>query len=145
MLAYLPANSAIITGLAPLSSPTLSQLYLSHRTLSRLWCACLPLLLLVVCLPAFSVVVTVFTLPVKDEAETASLIAVSWREEGENEGCCGVGGRGRKWEVAVTFQTVKSPRWFTQLCVRDKPGSSVCRQAEFPYSCHDAQLEWFYI
>ena len=31
--------------------------------------------------------------------------------------------RASEWEAAVRFQSVKSPRWFTQLCVGDKLGS----------------------
>lgn len=117
MLAYLPPNSAIITGLAPLSSPTLSQLYLSRRTLSRLRCACLPLPLLVVCLPAFAVVVTVFTLPVKDEAETASLIAALWKGEGES----GVG-----WGGAVV--------WCGREKMRGSSHISDCKESQVVYT-----------
>lgn len=60
--------------------------------------------------------------------------------------CCGDAvSRGRerergKWEAAVTFQAVKSPRWFTQLCVCDKLRSwlPLCRisiQSEYPMWC----------
>lgn len=91
-LVYLPPNS-VITGLTDPSLLTLSQLYLSCHILSHLRCVCLTLLLLVVCLPSFAVVVTVFILPVKDEVGTASLIPVLWgeavvagRERGEMRG-----------------------------------------------------------
>lgn len=117
MLVYLPPKSVIITGLTQLSLLTLSHLYLSCRILSHLWCVCLSTSVVACSLsPSIAVVLTVFILPVKDEAETASLILVLWRGR-----LCGEGGRKRERENERQQSHFRpSPRWFMHLCVWDK-------------------------
>lgn len=63
--------------------------------------------------------VTVFTLPVKDEAETASLIAALWREEGESGGVPWCGREGEKMRGSSHISDCKESQVvYTVVCAR---------------------------